>query len=105
MITYNGYPVESHDVITDDGYILSVQRIPYGRHDNCKNVTSKPVVFLQHGLLASATNWVTNLPNESFGFVLADKCFDVWLGNMRGNTYCRRHVKYSVKSSEFWDFR
>ncbi|XP_020909772.1 gastric triacylglycerol lipase [Exaiptasia diaphana] len=104
MILYNGYPVENHDVTTEDGYILSVQRIPYGRNGNCKNVTSKPVVFLQHGLLAAATNWVTNLPNQSFGFVLADKCFDVWLGNMRGNTYCRRHVNYSVHSDEFWDF-
>uniref|UniRef100_A0A6P8IGI2 Lipase n=1 Tax=Actinia tenebrosa TaxID=6105 RepID=A0A6P8IGI2_ACTTE len=104
MIAYNGYPVENHDVTTDDGYILSIQHIPYGRHDKCKDVPSKPIVFLQHGLLCSSSNWVANLPNESFAFILADQCFDVWLGNMRGNTYGKRHVKYSVHSDEFWDF-
>ncbi|XP_031565885.1 gastric triacylglycerol lipase-like [Actinia tenebrosa] len=104
MITYNGYPVENHEVTTEDGYILSIQHIPHGRQDRYKDVPSKKVVFLQHGLLASATNWVTNLPNQSFAFILADQGFDVWLGNMRGNTYCRRHVKYPVDSDEFWDF-
>ncbi|KXJ24655.1 gastric triacylglycerol lipase [Exaiptasia diaphana] len=104
MIQYNGYPVENHDVITKDGYILSIQRIPYGRHGRCKDVDSKPVIFLQHGLLCSSTNWVANLPDESFAFIAADSCFDVWLGNVRGNTYGKRHVKYPIHSDEFWDF-
>ncbi|EDO29518.1 predicted protein [Nematostella vectensis] len=104
LIQYNGYPVEDYDVTTEDGYILSVQRIPYGREGKCKGVKDKPVVFLQHGLLCSATNWVTNLYNESFGFILADQCFDVWLGNVRGNTYGKRHVKLPVDSDAFWDF-
>ncbi|KAK3701539.1 hypothetical protein QZH41_020526, partial [Actinostola sp. cb2023] len=104
MIKYFGYPVENHDVITEDGYILSVQRIPYGRYGKCNDVTNKPVIFLQHGLLCSSTNWVANLPDESFAFIAADNCFDVWLGNMRGNTYGKRHVKFPVDSKEFWDF-
>lgn len=28
----------------------------------------------------------------------------MWLGNMRGNTYGRQHVKYDVDSDEFWNF-
>jgi len=39
------------------------------------------------------------------GFVLADAGFDVWLGNVRGNTYSRAHVKYSPSDAKFWEWR
>lgn len=107
VIRYNGYPAEEYSVVTDDGYKIYIQRIPAGRKQVQQNSSDdpKPVIFLQHGLLCSSSNWVTNLPNESFGFILADAGFDVWLGNVRGNTYGLRHVKYSVHSDAFWNFR
>ncbi|GFY47100.1 gastric triacylglycerol lipase [Trichonephila inaurata madagascariensis] len=102
LISSKGYPVENHWVETEDGYILSVQRIPSGRK---KWNGLKQVVFLQHGLLSSATDWVLNFPEQSLAFILADAGYDVWLGNIRGNTYSRRHVKYTPNSEEFWQFR
>jgi len=39
------------------------------------------------------------------GFLLADAGFDVWLGNVRGNTYSKRHIKYHVDDHRFWAWR
>lgn len=101
LIVYNGYPCEDHTVTTEDGYILSLQRIPFGRN---KQTKKKGVVLLQHGLLDSAATWVVNLPAESLGFILADNGYDVWLPNSRGNTYSNSHVNFTTKDAAFWDF-
>ena len=31
--------------------------------------------------------------------------YEVWLGNSRGSTYSKKHVKYTTKDAAFWDFR
>lgn len=101
LIRSKGYPCEEHHVLTEDGYILGLFRIPFGRHGSH---SGRPIL-LQHGLLDSAETWVINFPNQSLGFILADAGYDVWLGNMRGNRYSRAHVKYNPDHDEaFWDF-
>lgn len=39
------------------------------------------------------------------GYQLADRGFDVWLGNARGNTYSRSHKNLSSDNEQFWNFR
>lgn len=62
-----GYPVECHEVVTKDGYILKLHRIPHGRGENGSHAERKPVVFLQHGLLCSSADWLMNTVDKALG--------------------------------------
>lgn len=106
IVTARGYVIETHNVTTADGYILTMFRIPAGKVSKNLRAALGPPVILQHGLLDSSYTWVNNFEDESLGYILADNGFDVWFGNNRGNRYGRHHVSKDPddKSSGFWDF-
>ncbi|XP_063239532.1 gastric triacylglycerol lipase-like [Bacillus rossius redtenbacheri] len=102
LVRKHGYPAESHVALTADGYLLTLHRIPHGR--TRPDAGGRPVVFLQHGLLSSSADWVIMGPNTSLAYILADEGFDVWMGNVRGNTYSKSHVNLSSSDPLFWRF-
>lgn len=100
LISAEGYTVEQHETVTPDGYVLTMFRIP-GSPANA----SRPVVFLQHGLLCSSTDWLVLGAGNSLAYLFADAGYDVWLGNARGNTHSRRHVTLDpARDAKFWNF-
>ncbi|XP_018058127.1 PREDICTED: lipase 1-like [Atta colombica] len=95
MIRKAGYPVETHIVQTEDGYLLTLHRIP--RRNGAP-------VLLQHGLLTSSADFLILGKDKGLAFILANHGYDVWLGNFRGNTHSRAHVSLSPSNSKFWNF-
>ncbi|XP_054839916.1 lipase member M-like [Eublepharis macularius] len=102
-IKYWGYPSEEYEVLTVDGYYLTLNRIPGGASAAVQS-GSKAAILLMHCLLMEGSVWVANLPNNSLGFMLADAGYDVWIGNNRGNSWSRRHQHLTIDQEEFWDF-
>lgn len=90
---------ESHPVVTQDGYKLTVFRV---RDPSTK--AGAPVVFLQHGITDSADCWIMNYADKSIAFTLAKAGYDVWLGNQRGTKNSLGHTTLSVTSKEYWSF-
>ncbi|PON86485.1 AB-hydrolase lipase domain containing protein [Trema orientale] len=95
VITELGYPYEAIRVITSDGYVLLLERIP--RRD------SRKAVYLQHGILDSSMGWVSNGVVGSPAFAAFDQGYDVFLGNFRG-LVSREHIDKNISSRQYWRY-
>ncbi|XP_004503422.1 uncharacterized protein [Cicer arietinum] len=95
VITELGYPYEAIHVITADGYVLLLERIP--RRD------ARKAVYLQHGVFDSSMGWVSNGVVGSPAFAAYDQGYDVFLGNFRG-LVSREHVNKNISSREYWRY-
>lgn len=75
----DGYPAESHYIVTSDGYILNVHRIPSG----IKRTYNGKVAFLVPGLTSTSEQWVLTRPGKSLGkwiqmiYSFSDHCYNV----------------------------
>ncbi|KAL3275600.1 hypothetical protein HHI36_020353 [Cryptolaemus montrouzieri] len=102
LVNKYGYPMENHEVTTEDGYILTMFRIPHGRTGTEIN---QKLVILVHGLYGQAEHFITNaMHNGSLAFLLADNGYDVWLMNSRGTQHGRKHIRLDPNESKFWNF-
>lgn len=103
------YQFDHYDVQTEDGPIIALFRVRLTADglaklpENQKANINRPM-FLQHGLTSCADNWFMNEQDGSIGFHLADKGYDVWVGNNRGNKYSKKHRDPNVTNADFWAF-
>ncbi|XP_034832271.1 lipase 1-like [Maniola hyperantus] len=96
LATKYGHPPIQYNVATEDGYILAVYRLP--------GKGKRPPILCTHGLMDSTDTFLirgyTSLP-----ITLADRGYDVWLANTRGNRYTRRHQHLDPDTDPaFWNF-
>jgi hypothetical protein len=81
LITSKGYPVIEYTVQTADGYLLGVQRIPYGIAN------------------ANSTKYVTDRANERVWHLESDRC-NASLPQCTTNTQTHTHThRYQIPSS------
>ncbi|RZC32261.1 lipase member K-like, partial [Asbolus verrucosus] len=86
---------EAHEVITEDGYILGLFRIP--------RINPKGVILLQHPVTVDSKIWLSEYKNST-AFIFWRAGYDVWLGNNRGTLYSKKHVNLTHTDPEFWDY-
>ena len=77
LVDYWGYQFEEHHVLTSDGYILGIHRVPGAKNEGPVKA-SKPVALLAHGLLASSSQWIFGPAYNSMGYALADEGLSIF---------------------------
>ncbi|XP_065039445.1 triacylglycerol lipase 2-like [Musa acuminata AAA Group] len=100
VVSPQGYECQEYEVKTQDGYILTMHRIPQGRGGGSPG--KRQPVLLQHGLLMDGLTWLLNPPQQSLAFVLADNGFDVWITHGRGTRWSRRHESLDASNPAYW---
>ena len=89
---------------TDDGYILSLWRIP-GSIDEDQTSTKKPPVLFLSGLMANCYAFIEQRPEVAHVFVAARAGYDVWCGNNRGVQPSLGHTSLNAETDEsYWNF-
>ena len=103
----NGFAFETHTVTTEDGYILTVHRIPGSLNETIQQ-NPKPIAFLQHGLTGDSSEFMLNAPLKAPAFILSREGYDVWMGNNRGCKFSIAHHTLNLKNAGdkeiFWNF-
>ena len=95
FVNENNFKFEEHFVTTEDGYILSLWRIP-GSIDENETETKKPPVLFFPGMMASCFNFVDAGLERGPAFVSARAGYDVWCGNNRGVEPSLGHTKLNA---------
>ena len=108
LIQSNDYECEVHKVLTEDGYQLTLHRIP----PVAKEFSNRTLAFgggrgafvLMHGLIGSASDFILPGRDKALASLLHEQGYDVWLPNARGTTHSKRHLDMDSSMPSFWNF-
>lgn len=79
LIIDAGYLGETHNVQSEDGYILRLHRIVP------RNPNGKSPILVMHGILATAADFLVTGKDVGLAYLLSDYGYDVWLGKWDKN--------------------
>jgi hypothetical protein len=88
-------------VVTEDEYILSLWRVT--RPDQNVEPTERPILYISVNSEFAAENFMIHGPDLSPAFYFYNQGYDVFVNNLRGTTYSRRHQTLNPDvDREFW---
>lgn len=91
IVLSKNYPLEIHYVETKDGYKLKLYRICGGKNEINYKRKEKQAILIMHGILDSSDGWICNSEDKCIPYILANRGYDVWIGNFRGNKHSKFH--------------
>lgn len=103
QVERRGYLYEEHEIVTEDGYILTAFRVPGKAGETIEGATKQPVI-MQHGLCDDGGTWFFNNATLDLSLELVDLGYDIWATNSRGTAYSNKHLNYTVDDDDFWNF-
>ena len=99
LIEAQGFACEEHSATTEDGYVLGLQRIVSNSEASLAPASPRPPVLLVHGLMQNSESFLVGGANAALAFALTAAGYDVWLGNVRGTRYSRKHLSLTPGES------
>ncbi|XP_031633178.1 lipase 1-like [Contarinia nasturtii] len=102
LIKYYGYEVDSYNVTTEDGYILTIFRCYSSKFP----MDELEPIILQHGMISTSDVFCMNPGVQSLAYFFASKKYIVYMPNSRGNRYSRTHQTLDPNQNpgKFWNF-
>ena len=100
---YPDYDSSMVDVVTSDGYILSMYKITY---PDALDANKGPIIWM-HGAGMNPTDWIQGFsPNDAPMIQMAAAGYAVFMPSQRGNSDSLGHTSYSYISdaSDYWNF-
>jgi hypothetical protein len=99
LVVSQGYPYEKYDVMTEDGYVLQLERLPQPK--------SSKVLYFQHGVVDNSFAWFGHIEGEAasaLAFRAFDEGYDVFVGTLRGCGGSTGHTNPTISPEAYWDF-